>query len=71
MRGTRLVQTEAELLNNPVLGRPTLILRSDFNSISKVVAGPVEVEVCAVGTVTAPRLGEGCTHAGPDVQSAH
>ena len=38
-RGTGLAQTEAELLDNPVAGRPTLILRSpDFHSITEVVA---------------------------------
>ncbi len=38
-----MAQTEAELLDNPVLGRPTLILRSpDFHSITEVVAEPVE-----------------------------
>ena len=42
-RGTGLAQTEAELLDNPVAGRPTLILRSpDFHSITEVVAEPVE-----------------------------
>src|SRR5678815_1929460 len=42
-RGTRLAQTEAELLDNPVAGRPTLILRSpDFHSITEVVAEPIE-----------------------------
>src|SRR3954470_13193378 len=42
-RGTALAQTEAELLDNPVAGRPTLILRSpDFHSITDAVAGPVE-----------------------------
>src|SRR5919106_1352816 len=42
-RGTRLAQTEAELLDNPVAGRPTLILRSpDFHSITEAVAEPVE-----------------------------
>src|SRR5258708_33542352 len=41
-RGT-LPQTEAELLDNPVAGRPTLILRSpDFHSITEVVAEPIE-----------------------------
>ena len=35
--------TEAELLDNPVAGNPTLILRSpDFHSITEVVAEPVE-----------------------------
>jgi len=38
-----LAQTEAELLDNPVAGRPTLILRSpDFHSITEAVAEPVE-----------------------------
>ena len=38
-----MAQTEAELLNNPVAGQPTLILRSpDFHSITEVVAEPVE-----------------------------
>jgi molybdopterin-containing oxidoreductase family membrane subunit len=38
-----LAQTEAELLDNPVAGQPTLILRSpDFHSITEVVAEPVE-----------------------------
>ena len=38
-----MAQTEAELLDNPVAGRPTLILRSpDFHSITEVVAEPVE-----------------------------
>jgi molybdopterin-containing oxidoreductase family membrane subunit len=38
-----LAQTEAELLDNPVAGRPTLILRApDFHSITEVVAEPVE-----------------------------
>src|SRR3954466_8653266 len=42
-RGTALAQTEAELLDNPVAGRPTLILRSpDFHSITEVVANAVE-----------------------------
>jgi len=42
-RGTRLAQTETELLDNPVAGRPTLILRSpDFHSITEVVAEPIE-----------------------------
>src|ERR1700704_4501262 len=42
-RGTVLHQTEAELLDNPVAGRPTLILRSpDFHSITEAVAEPVE-----------------------------
>src|SRR5919106_2649592 len=41
--GTRLAQTEAELLDNPVAGHPTLILRSpDFHSITEAVAHPVE-----------------------------
>ena len=41
--GTGVAQTEAELLDNPVAGRPTLILRSpDFHSITEAVAGPVE-----------------------------
>ena len=36
-------QTDAELLDNPVAGRPTLILRSpDFHSITEVVAEPLE-----------------------------
>src|SRR6266851_5556213 len=39
----QLAQTEAELLDNPIAGRPTLILRSpDFHSITEVVAEPVE-----------------------------
>ena len=39
-----MAQTEAELLDNPVEGQPTLILRSpDFHSITEAVAGPVEV----------------------------
>jgi Ni/Fe-hydrogenase subunit HybB-like protein len=38
-----LAQTEADLLDNPVAGRPTLILRSpDFHSITDVVAEAVE-----------------------------
>ncbi len=38
-----MAQTEANLLDNPVSGRPTLILRSpDFHSITEVVAEPVE-----------------------------
>jgi molybdopterin-containing oxidoreductase family membrane subunit len=38
-----LHQTEAELLDNPVEGRPTLILRSpDFHSITEAVAEPIE-----------------------------
>ena len=38
-----MAQTEAELLENPVAGQPTLILRSpDFHSITEVVADPVE-----------------------------
>jgi molybdopterin-containing oxidoreductase family membrane subunit len=38
-----LYPTEAELLDNPVEGRPTLILRSpDFHAITEVVAEPVE-----------------------------
>ena len=38
-----MAQTEAELLDNPVAGHPTLILRSpDFHSITEVVAEPVE-----------------------------
>ena len=38
-----MAQTEAELLDNPVAGRPTLILRSpDFHSITEVVAEPME-----------------------------
>ena len=38
-----MAQTEAQLLDNPVAGRPTLILRSpDFHSITEVVAEPVE-----------------------------
>src|SRR5687768_5692524 len=41
--GIRLAQTEAELLDNPVAGHPTLILRSpDFHSITEAVAEPVE-----------------------------
>src|SRR5688572_32602011 len=41
--GTALAQTEAELLDNPVAGRPTLILRApDFHAITEVVAEPVE-----------------------------
>src|SRR3954463_2736037 len=42
-RGTALAYTDAELLDNPVAGRPTLILRSpDFHSITEVVAETVE-----------------------------
>src|ERR671918_52501 len=42
-KGTGLAQTEAELLDNPVAGRPILILRSpDFHSITDVVAEPIE-----------------------------
>ena len=42
-RGTGLAHTEAELLDNPVAGQPTLILRSpDFHAITEAVAGPVE-----------------------------
>jgi molybdopterin-containing oxidoreductase family membrane subunit len=38
-----LAQTDAELLDNPVAGHPTLILRSpDFHSITEAVAQPVE-----------------------------
>jgi len=38
-----LAQSEAELLDNPVAGNPTLILRSpDFHSITDVVAEPIE-----------------------------
>ena len=38
-----MAQTEAELLDNPVEGNPTLILRSpDFHSITEVVAETVE-----------------------------
>ena len=38
-----MAQTEAELLDNPVAGRPTLILRSpDFHSITEAVAEPLE-----------------------------
>jgi Ni/Fe-hydrogenase subunit HybB-like protein len=38
-----LAQTEAELLDNPVEGQPTLILRSpDFHSITEAVAQPIE-----------------------------
>jgi Ni/Fe-hydrogenase subunit HybB-like protein len=38
-----LAQTEAELFDNPVAGRPTLILRSpDFHAITEAVAEPVE-----------------------------
>ena len=38
-----MAQTERELLDNPVGGRPTLILRSpDFHSITEVVAEPLE-----------------------------
>ena len=38
-----MAQTEAELLDNPVAGHPTLILRSpDFRSITEAVAEPVE-----------------------------
>ena len=38
-----MAQTEAELLDNPVAGRPTLILRSpDFHAITEAVAGTVE-----------------------------
>src|SRR6266540_1682321 len=41
--GNALAQTEAELLDNPVAGQPTLILRSpDFHSITEAVAEPVE-----------------------------
>ena len=43
-RGIGLAQTEAELLDNPVAGRPTLILRSpDFHAITEVVAQPIEL----------------------------
>src|SRR5687768_7984829 len=43
LRGTGLAQTEAQLLDNPVAGYPTLILRSpDFHSITDAVAEPVE-----------------------------
>jgi molybdopterin-containing oxidoreductase family membrane subunit len=42
-RGTGLAHTEAELLDNPVAGRPTLILRSpDFHAITEAVAEPIE-----------------------------
>jgi Ni/Fe-hydrogenase subunit HybB-like protein len=42
-RGKRLAQTEANLLDNPVVGHPTLILRSpDFHSITEAVAEPIE-----------------------------
>src|SRR5688500_19618553 len=42
-RGTRLAQTEAELLDNPVAGHPPLILRSpDFHAITAVVAEVAE-----------------------------
>ena len=38
-----MAHTEAELLDNPVAGSPTLILRSpDFHAITEVVAEPVE-----------------------------
>jgi hypothetical protein len=38
-----LAQTETELLDNPVGGRPTLILRSpDLHSFTEVVAEPLE-----------------------------
>ncbi len=38
-----MAQTEAELLDNPVAGQPTLILRSpDFHAITDAVAGPLE-----------------------------
>ena len=38
-----MAQTDAELLDNPVEGQPTLILRSpDFHAITEVVAEPVE-----------------------------
>ena len=38
-----MAQTDTELLDNPVAGRPTLILRSpDFHSITEVVAEPLE-----------------------------
>ena len=38
-----MAQTEEDLLDNPVAGRPTLILGSpDFHSITEAVAGPVE-----------------------------
>ena len=38
-----MAQSDAELLDNPVAGRPTLILRSpDFHSITEVVAEPLE-----------------------------
>jgi molybdopterin-containing oxidoreductase family membrane subunit len=38
-----LAQTEADLLDNPVAGHPTLILRSpDFHSITEAVAEPIE-----------------------------
>ena len=38
-----MAQTEAELFDNPVAGRPTLILRSpDFHAITEAVAEPVE-----------------------------
>ena len=38
-----MAHTEAELLDNPVAGQPTLILHSpDFHSITEAVAGPVE-----------------------------
>jgi hypothetical protein len=38
-----LAQTETELLDNPVGGRPTLILRSpDLHAITEVVAEPLE-----------------------------
>jgi Ni/Fe-hydrogenase subunit HybB-like protein len=41
--GRGLAQTEAELLDNPVAGHPTLILRSpDFHSITDAVAEPLE-----------------------------
>ena len=38
-----MAQTEAELLDNPVAGNPTLILRSpDFHAITDAVAEPIE-----------------------------
>ena len=38
-----MATTEADLLDNPVAGQPTLILRSpDFHSITEAVAEPVE-----------------------------
>ena len=43
LSGDSLAQTEAELLDNPVAGHPTLILRSpDFHAITEAVAEPLE-----------------------------